>query len=97
VFNPKGIVSISPGLQGTSYPGKSSREIHNPNGVVANVARNGGNGNGRNRVAVGNNLRTVTQGSSRLATLGFGTESLWDAYFDTALGYTVPIKTPSLY
>jgi len=31
----------------------------------------------RNRVAVGNVLRTMTQGSSRLATLGFGTESRW--------------------
>jgi hypothetical protein len=33
-----------------SYPGKSSEEIHNPNGFVANVARNGGIGNGRNPV-----------------------------------------------
>ena len=32
-----------------------------------------------NRVAVENDLRTVTQGSSRLATLGFETESLWDS------------------
>src|SRR5471032_3142616 len=36
------------------------------------------NGNGRNRVAVGNFLRTMTQGSSCLATLGFGPESRWD-------------------
>ena len=34
---------------------------------------------GRNRVAVGNDLRTVTQGSSCLATLGFGSESRWDS------------------
>ena len=34
---------------------------------------------GRNRVAVGNDLRTVSQGSSCLATLGFGTESRWDS------------------
>ena len=33
----------------------------------------------RNRVVVGNVLRTMTQGSSRLATLGFGTESGWDS------------------
>ena len=36
-------------------------------------------GNGRNRVAVGNHLRMVTQGSSCLSTLGFGTESRWDS------------------
>jgi len=35
--------------------------------------------NGRNRVAVGNDLRTATQGSSFLATLGFETESRWDS------------------
>ena len=34
---------------------------------------------GRNRVAVGNFLRTLTQGSSCLATLGFGSESRWDS------------------
>ena len=34
---------------------------------------------GRNRVAVGNFLRTLTQGSSCLATLGFGPESRWDS------------------
>ena len=34
---------------------------------------------GRNRVAVGNFLRTVTQGSACLATLGFGPESRWDS------------------
>ena len=34
--------------------------------------------NGRNRVAVGNILRTVTQGSSFLATLGWRTQSRWD-------------------
>ena len=33
--------------------------------------------NGRNRVAVGNFLRTLTQGSACRATLGFGTESRW--------------------
>ena len=32
--------------------------------------------NGRNRVAVGNLLRTFTQGSAGRATLGFGPESL---------------------
>jgi FlaA1/EpsC-like NDP-sugar epimerase len=28
--NPKGIVSLSPGLRGTSYPGSSSQEFHQP-------------------------------------------------------------------
>src|SRR6266446_2938823 len=33
--NPEGIVSSSPGLRGTSYPGKSCKPRLNPNGVVA--------------------------------------------------------------
>ena len=33
--NPKGIPSLSPGLRGTSYPGKTSEGEFNPNGVVA--------------------------------------------------------------
>ena len=37
--NPNGIPSQSPGLRGTSYPGKTSAENHNPNGVVANIPR----------------------------------------------------------
>jgi hypothetical protein len=39
---------------------------------------------GRNRVAVGNYLRTVAQGGSRLATLGFGMESRWDSRAEMA-------------
>src|SRR5437667_9727614 len=34
---------------------------------------------GLNRVAVGDVCRTMTQGSSCLATLGYGTESRWDS------------------
>ena len=34
---------------------------------------------GLNRVVVGDVCRTMTQGSSCLATLGFGTESRWDS------------------
>ena len=34
---------------------------------------------GHNRVAVGENFGTATQGSSFLATLGFEPESLWDS------------------
>ena len=39
----------------------------------------GRDGFGRNRVAVGNVLRRLTQGSSCRATLGLGTESRWDS------------------
>jgi len=35
--------------------------------------------NGRNRVAVEDVCRTVTQGSAFRATLGFGSESRWDS------------------
>src|SRR5213076_2807522 len=86
--NPNGIPSQSPGLRaprrsaakagGTSYPGKTSEENHNPNGVVANVTRPPD----ENGIA-GTALRlmicwTMTQGSSFLATLGWRTQSLWD-------------------
>ena len=37
--NPKGIPAQSPGLRGTSYPGKTSEENHNFNGVAANITR----------------------------------------------------------
>ena len=33
--NPKGIASSSPGLRGTSYPGKAAENHANPNGVAA--------------------------------------------------------------
>ena len=33
--NPNGIVSFSPGLRGTSYPGRMAKTGVNPNGVVA--------------------------------------------------------------
>ena len=74
------------------------KQIINRNAVVANVARDGRTGDGRNRVAVGNFLRTMTQGSSCLATLGFGTESRWDsrmvrAHPDTAPG--APVSDPA--
>ena len=52
---------------------------NNANGVVANVTREGWKRNGRNRVAVGEVGWTMTQGSSCLTTLGFGTESRWDS------------------
>jgi hypothetical protein len=36
---PNGILAQSPGLRGTRYPGKTSEENHNPNGVVAVLTR----------------------------------------------------------
>jgi hypothetical protein len=35
--NPNGILSPSPGLRGTSYPGKTEQTNDNPNGVVAEL------------------------------------------------------------
>ena len=32
---PNGVMAFSPGLRGTSYPGKSSRKFNNPEGVEA--------------------------------------------------------------
>jgi hypothetical protein len=77
--NPKGITASSPRLRGTSYLGSIRQIGNNANGVATNVARDGWKRNGRNRVAVGNHSRMLTQGSSCLATLGFGTESRWDS------------------
>ena len=51
--------------------------VFNRNAVVADFTR--AMRNGRNRVAVGEVCWTMTQGSSLLATLGWGTESRWDS------------------
>ena len=72
--NPKGIVSSSPGLRGTSYPGCGARNRSNPNGVAASTSRRI-----RNPVGVEAHSTGVSQGSSCLATLGFGPESRWDS------------------
>ena len=72
---PKGLCPPAQGCAARATLGKPLQIITNPNGVVANVTRDG-----RNRVAVGNILGTMTQGSSLLATLGFGTESRWDSH-----------------
>ena len=37
IFNPNGIVSVSPGLRGTSYPGWADGKPANPNGVAPHV------------------------------------------------------------
>src|SRR5262245_30006 len=73
-FNPKGIASYSPGLRGTSYPGLTKRKGTNPKRVVAS-SKCGGCHN-----PVGVEILVMrSQGSSFLATLGFGPESRWDS------------------
>src|SRR5688572_18002169 len=71
--NPKGIASSSPGLRGTSYPGKEEKIFANPEGVVPDWVE----------AETLSGLITIccllSQGSSFLATLGFETESPWDS------------------
>ena len=71
--NPKGIVSSSPATESARLPWVSVRAILNPNGVVSPL---------RHRATTPLGLADTTrfsQGSSRLATLGLGAESLWDS------------------
>ena len=74
LFNPNGIVSFSPGLRGTSYPGNDADKINNPNGVVTVIFARC-----RNPVGVETILVSATQGSRSAPTLGFAPESLWDS------------------
>jgi len=60
-------------------PGKCTRVWPAVSSAPLSTARKGWKRSCRNRVAVGNILRTMTQGSSCLATLGSGTESRWDS------------------
>ena len=57
----------------------------NPNGVVANLGFNVLAKVCHNRVAVGGIRQTITQGSSFLPTLGFGSESRWDSVYGFSL------------
>src|SRR5713101_3468442 len=81
IFNPKGIVSSSPGLRGTSYPGRVRAKVFNPEGVVAPGTHTlrPRKSQRRNHFRVESVGQPRTQGSSFLATLGFGAESLWDS------------------
>jgi len=72
--NPNGIESTSPGLRGTSYPGWLNAAYPTPTGL-----RQIHRACGRNPAGVGAFCGTVSQGSSFLATLGFGLESRWDS------------------
>ena len=74
---PTGLCPPAQGCEATL--GEQSQIKINPNGVVANPARRRWQRIGRNRVAVGEVLETLTQGSAKGATLGFGPESRWDS------------------
>lgn len=71
---PKGIVSFSPGLRGTSCPGCTWEKHFYRKAVTASVSTNG-----RNRVAVVWGGDLATQGSAQRATLGYEPESRWDS------------------
>ena len=71
--NPKGIVSSSPATESARLPWVGVRAIFNPNGVVFRL---------RHRATTPLGLADTTrfsQGSSRLANLGLGAQSLWDS------------------
>ena len=77
--NPKGIVSSSPArvAESARLPWVSVRAIFNPNDNASPLHH-------RATTPLGlADTPRFSQGSSRLATLGFGTESLWDS----ALGF----------
>ena len=72
-LNPKGIPSQSPGLRAASYPGWDAKLSLNPNGVVALIPQQ------TDSTPLGLAVSgRFSQGSSRLATLGWRTQSLWD-------------------
>src|SRR5258705_7738999 len=71
-MNPKGIPAQSPGLWGTSYPGKPGRRRTTPTGLRRNDQE-------LRATLLGLEFRVrLTQGSSLIATLGWRTQSLWD-------------------
>src|SRR5688572_9226902 len=70
--NPGGIQSQSPGLRGTSYPGKRSKLFSTLKGLRPTVAR------WMQPLQGWGIFLPLTQGSSFLATLGWMTQSLWD-------------------
>lgn len=74
---PTGLCPPAQGCEATL--GEQSQIKINPNGVVATPAWGRWQRIGRNRVAVGEVLETLTQGSAKGATLGFGPESRWDS------------------
>jgi hypothetical protein len=63
---------LQPRVARNELPWESESQTHNPNGVAARRGESW-----RNPVGV-EIIRTATQGSSFLATLGYETQSLWD-------------------
>ncbi len=64
---PNGAMSLSPGLRGTSYPGKPSQQFNNPEGVAATSTRTVD----ATPLGLGKMMKHVTQGSlADSATLG---------------------------
>jgi hypothetical protein len=79
VFNPKGIAPSSPRLACQRLPWIHVRKGNNPNGGCGRChARRAETERPQPRCGW-EFLRTINQGSSFLATLGFGTESRWDS------------------
>src|SRR6266567_9433350 len=76
-----GIASSSPGLRGTSYPGKSCKPRLNPNGVVAALDTLGHNSDG-----VGSHWHGVPRVARKLAILGFVSRN--------PFGIVVPFRWP---
>src|SRR6185503_10559164 len=76
--NPKGISPQIPGLRGTSYPGKTVRNLPTPRGLRPHVSVRPQGDWPQPRWGC-RSWAGHTQGSSCLATLGFVTESLWDS------------------
>ena len=75
--NPKGIPPQSPGLARRAYPGENVEEGTTPSGL-----RPSQDASRHNPLGVGVHFAQHSQGSSCLATLGFGPESLWDSRQD---------------
>ena len=75
LLNPKGIVSFSPRLRGTSYLGNATAMNATPTGLWPDDVHQR-----RNPVGVVIFSQRLTQGGSFLATLGFEAESLWDSW-----------------
>jgi hypothetical protein len=72
---PQRATSFNPGLRGTSYPGKPSPRIINPNGVAAIGACR----DDATPLGLGKMLGRDTQCSlADSATLGIGAQSRWD-------------------
>jgi len=71
--NPEGILSQSPGLRGTRYPGKTVAHDNNPEGVVALALAES-----RNPFRVEDDHRIKPRVARGLATLGWRTQSLRD-------------------